>query len=45
MAEISPLRRYMIEDRTIRNLSPSAQDLASTPPGVATASGPDCSRR
>ena len=26
MAEISPLRRRMIEDMTVRNLSPATQD-------------------
>jgi hypothetical protein len=27
MAEISPLRRRMIEDMTVRNLSPATQQL------------------
>ena len=31
MAEISPLRRRMIEDMTVRNLSPATQQPYSTP--------------
>ena len=31
MAEISPLRRRMIEDMTVRNLSPATQNRTSTP--------------
>ena len=31
MAEISPLRRRMIEDVTVRNLSPATQQSYSTP--------------
>ena len=35
MAEISPLRRRMIEDMTVRNLSPATPSAAATTSGLA----------